>query len=164
LKTGIFARESPSLELWEFAARYSFDEMEQYCRKDANVLYQIDSIMSDPGKGMEYFLSRHLPVSFLTRLVYDLLKRRTQDVAWLRHCIGVSTAEEKKPSPTAGNLISSNRPAFSWGGHTKAYDSEDKRGRFRYADPYTAHMVCPFCSDLPRPWTSVGYEVYSGKE
>lgn len=159
MKTGIFAQESPTLELWELAARYSFDEMEQYCRKDANVLRQIDSIVSDPSRGVEYLLSRHLPVPLVSRLVCDLFKTRTQDVAWLRHLVAPST-----PPATAHRVISNAFSTQVFGHmesnfneigqnseHTKAYHNEVKKGRFSYANPENVKGVCSICSHPPTP-------------
>jgi hypothetical protein len=162
LKTGIFAQELPTLELWELAARYSFDEMEQYCRKDAKVLRQIDSIVSDPSRGVEYLLSRHLPVPFVSRLVCDLFKTRTQDVAWLRHFVAPSTppamaAHRAMISNTFstqvfGPHIESNFTEIGQNSeHTKAYHNEVKKGRFSYANPENVKGVCSICSHPSTP-------------
>ena len=60
LRQGAFAREPPTLELWEFSARSEFDEMERYCRQDLTVVRKIDSIISDPSKGVEYLLGANV--------------------------------------------------------------------------------------------------------
>ena len=156
MKTGIFAQEMPTLELWELAARYSFDEMEQYCRKDTNVLRQIDSIVSDPRRGVEYLLNRHLPVPFVSRLVCDLFKTRTQDVAWLRHFVAASTTPAKAQRAIISNAfitpgvfghMESNFTEIGQNSeHTKAYHNEVKKGRFSYANPENVKGVCSICS------------------
>ena len=142
LKSGIFLQESPTLELWEFSARHSFHEMEQYCRRDPNVALQIDSIISDPSKGVEYLLNRHLTVPFVSRLVSDFFTRRAQDVAWLRHCL--TPTDTSRPAPTAfgtfggfgtsgGTGAFGGLPVAENSEHMKEYHDEVRKGRFKYA-------------------------------
>jgi len=133
LKSGIFLQESPTLELWEFSARHSFYEMEQYCRRDPNVALQIDSIISDPSKGVEYLLNRHLAVPFVSGVVSDFFTRRAQDVAWLRHCL--TPTETYRPTPTAFG-------AFG-GVHSEHMNDEVRKGRFNYASD--RRVDCVIC-------------------
>lgn len=82
----------PTLELWEFAAHYSFEEMEKYCRTVLSE--EIDSIIGDPSKGIQYLiLDRGLPLLFVSQLVSDFAARmqhQRQHVRWLRHCMDES--------------------------------------------------------------------------
>lgn len=159
LKSGIFVKESPTLELWEFAARHSFDEMEQYCRRDPNVALQIDSIISDPKKGLEYLLSRHLAVPFVSRLVSSILTRRARDVGWLRHCLTTPT-DTCRPAPTAIRSSGFGRPPIGQNNvgqnnigqdieHMKEYHDSVRKGRFNYASD--GKVDCVVCFDILSP-------------
>jgi len=154
LKTGAFAREPPTLELWEFSARFEFDEMERYCRQDLTVVRQIDSIISDPSKGVEYLLSRHLPVHFVSKLVCDFATRRAQDVGWLMHCLTPPTDKTPSRSTPAAGFYANAPGGFALSsigqnnigqvnGHMKEYHDEVKKGRLDYAsDGKVGCLVC----------------------
>ena len=158
MKTGAFAREPPTLELWEFSARFEFDEMERYCRQDLKVVRQIDGIISDPSKGVEYLLSRHLPLPFVSKLVCDFATRRAQDVGWMMHCL--TMPDPYRSSSTNGvHAFSANfsssfsperrlgpRPNNDIGGvnrHMMEYNEEVTRGRLDYASD--GKVGCPVC-------------------
>ena len=85
------------MELWELAARYSFQELEQYRRKDPKVLRQIESVITDPRKGIKYFLGSQLSADFVTRLVCDFTGRLQDDVQWLRHCLKLVVEGHGRP-------------------------------------------------------------------
>jgi len=163
LKTGAFAGEPQTLELWEFSARFEFDEMERYCRQDVTVVRQIDSIISDPSKGVEYLLSRHLPVPFVSKLVCDFATRRAQDVGWLMHCLTAPTDSYRStpaipatPATTAWGLAAErtvhNRQnnIGQVTGHMKEYHDEVRKGRLDYAsDGKVGCLVCHLNNHAP---------------
>ena len=163
MKTGAFAREQPTLELWEFSARFEFDEMERYCRQDLTVVRKIDSIISDPSKGVEYLLGRHLPVPFVSKLVCDFATRRAQDVGFLMHCLTTTDPYRPLTPPTVGYISIQQRNTGQnyfgpVNGHMKEYHDEVTKGRLDYAsDGKAGCLVChcgPF--DLERNLSS-GY-------
>jgi len=83
----VLSHEQATMDLWEFAARYSFEEMETYCRKALSDA--IDSMLGDQSKGIQYLvIDRGLSLSFVSQLVLDLAKRaqrRKQQGQLLRH-------------------------------------------------------------------------------
>jgi hypothetical protein len=71
----VLLKESPTFELWLFAARNSFEELEQYCRENEEVWKQISSVLCDPRKGVGYFIRHGIPDSLITQLTCGLLKQ-----------------------------------------------------------------------------------------
>jgi hypothetical protein len=76
----VLRKVDPTFELWEFAARYSLRELEEYCRSDPQVLSKIHSTISNPNKGIEYLRSVcQLPPSMLNQLVCSLIAQLTEE-------------------------------------------------------------------------------------
>jgi hypothetical protein len=137
--------------------------MERYCRQDLTVVRQIDSIISDPSKGVEYLLSRHLPVPFVSKLVCDFATRRAQDVGWLMHCLTAPTDSYRStpaipatPATTAWGLAAErtvhNRQnnIGQVTGHMKEYHDEVRKGRLDYAsDGKVGCLVCHLNNHAP---------------
>jgi hypothetical protein len=69
----ILEADPPTLELWEFAARYSFNQLEQYCRKNKQVSTEILTIIKNRTQGIEYLINRQLPLSFVSQLVCEFM-------------------------------------------------------------------------------------------
>jgi len=128
----ISSRIPPTFELWEFAVRHSFEEMERYCRTVLSE--QIDSIITDRSKGVQYLLERGLPVSFVSQLVCDIVTRmqcQRQHVRWLRHCL------DEADVMRTGRRLNDD--------HVDEYQKDVKQGRFSYVEALTA-MECRVCS------------------
>jgi hypothetical protein len=119
------------MELWELAARYSFQEYEQYCREDPNLLRQIESIITDPSKGIKYFLGCQLSVDFVTQLVCDFTGRLQDDVKWLKHSLEA--------------VLDGGRPRLLVKSvHGDQVAKETKEGRFSYVEPLS-RKDCRLC-------------------
>ena len=119
--------------------------MERYCRQDLTVVRKIDSIISDPSKGVEYLLSRHVPVHFVSKLVCDFATRRAQDVGWLMHCLTTPTDPYRSAPPTGAYpaYVPGQRNIGQVNGHMKEYHDEVTKGRLDYAsDGKAGCMVC----------------------
>ena len=108
---------------------------------------QIDSILSDPSKGVEYLLSRHIGVSFVSRLVSDFLTRRAQDVGWLKHCL-TTARDAYSPVPTFGGFQGQPPIGQNEHSHMKAYHDEVTKGRFKYAPD--GRVDCVICLNQTR--------------
>jgi len=119
--------------------------MEQYCRRDPKVALQIESIISDPSKGVEFLLSHHLTVPFVSRLVSDVLTRRAHDVGWLRHCLTMSRDADRLAPTVKGfdDFDAYSPPLGQIDEHMQAYHHEVTNGRFNYASD--GRMNCVTC-------------------
>jgi hypothetical protein len=127
----ILAKETPNMELWEMAARYSFQELEQYCRKDPNIWGQIESVIRDPSEGIKYFLGRQLSVDFVNQLFLDFTRRLQDDVQWLRHCSNL---------PFGSHLDATHRSQIT---------NETREGRFGYVEPL-GNKNCRLCAQYSK--------------
>lgn len=67
-------KDPPTYDLWHFAARYSFLELEEYCRESLPVRVDIAQVIADPTKGFVHLLNAGLPMPLVNKLVCDLLK------------------------------------------------------------------------------------------
>jgi hypothetical protein len=63
----------PSYDLWELAARYEIDYLEQYCRNAAR--RQADDILTR-GEGLAYFVKRGVPLYMLDKILRALFTAR----------------------------------------------------------------------------------------
>lgn len=67
--------ESYSLDLWLFAARYSFLELESRCRSSTPTFDEIKSIFCDPTKGLAFLHRVHnIPFSILDVVIQKALE------------------------------------------------------------------------------------------
>jgi hypothetical protein len=71
----ILDADPPTPQLWEFAARYSFGQLELYCRKNKQVSSQMLTIIQNRTQGIEYLTNRQLPLSLVSQLVCDYVRR-----------------------------------------------------------------------------------------
>jgi hypothetical protein len=63
------------LELWYFAAKYSFVELEQYCRSNSGVNNEIKEILADPGKGVKFLLNdQGIPLAIINEIVSEYVQ------------------------------------------------------------------------------------------
>jgi hypothetical protein len=70
----ISRRDTPTIDLWKFAVRYSLLELEEYCRNDKAVFASIRQTLIDPRKGIYHFLESGIPSLMLNLVVADLVK------------------------------------------------------------------------------------------
>jgi len=70
----ILRKDPPTYDLWHFAARYSFLELEEYCRESTPLSLEIAQVIADPTKGFVHLLNAGLPMPLVNKLVCDLLK------------------------------------------------------------------------------------------
>ena len=62
--------ETPTLELWYFAAKYSFVELEQYCRSNSNVDNEIKVILANSNEGVNFLLhDQGIPLAIINKIV-----------------------------------------------------------------------------------------------
>lgn len=67
---------TPNYDLWERAARFELDEVEEHCRKSA--LSQIRKIIEEE-EGLGYFLKKGVRAELLTILIRELYCRGGQE-------------------------------------------------------------------------------------
>ena len=61
------------MDLWTFAARNDFDELQEYCLEEANVFNLILQILQDEERGLRYFLKEAgIRVSAMNRVVQKI--------------------------------------------------------------------------------------------
>ena len=65
---------TPSFELWIFAARYSFIELEKYCRCHEQVFPTIVKTLRSPSEGIGTLINFHISISIISEIVCDILK------------------------------------------------------------------------------------------
>src|SRR5271154_4650844 len=76
----IVRKDPPTYDLWQFAATYSLDELEQYCRADSIVQTEIHSILGDRGKGAKFLLNSRIPLTLVNELVSDYITELRADL------------------------------------------------------------------------------------
>src|SRR5579859_380308 len=81
-------KKAKTYDLWHFAARYSFHELEAYCREISAVKLQIAQIIADPDKGFMHFVNAGIPITLVSKMVSDVLQphavSKTPD--YCQHC------------------------------------------------------------------------------
>ena len=75
-QVSISRKDNPTLETWKFAARYSFLELEAYCRSSSPfIAAQLKAILGDSTRGL-VALSRHgISLDVLNQVTIDLVTR-----------------------------------------------------------------------------------------
>jgi hypothetical protein len=68
-------KDRPTFDLWLFAARHSFSELEEYCRTDEKVCTQLTTILGDRKKGVPHLLNAGLSVPIVNQAVCDVIDR-----------------------------------------------------------------------------------------
>lgn len=79
-------KDPPTYDLWQFAARYSFLELEKYCRQSRSVRVEISKTILNPTKGIIYLLNVGLPLSLINELICDIFKAPEQAKAIVYTC------------------------------------------------------------------------------
>lgn len=65
----IITKYPPSVDLWEFAARYIFPELEGYCLENKSVYEELLKVLANPEQGIARFSKKGIPVFKLNILV-----------------------------------------------------------------------------------------------
>ena len=78
-------KDPPTYDLWHFAARYSFLELEEYCRESSPVSVEIAQVIADPTKGFVHLLNAGLPMPLVNKLVCNLLKPHAESPPTATH-------------------------------------------------------------------------------
>ena len=72
--------ETPTLELWYFAAKYSFVELEQYCRSNSSVNNEIKVILANSTEGVKFLLNdQGIPLAIINEIVSKYVQ---EAVSW----------------------------------------------------------------------------------
>jgi hypothetical protein len=72
----ILRPERYDLDLWLFAARYSFLELESHCRAFVPLFDEIILILCDPSKGLSFLHNVHkIPLSTLNTVVRKAVEK-----------------------------------------------------------------------------------------
>src|SRR5579859_1932554 len=71
VQLAIGRKEKPHFETWFFAARYSFIELEEYCRKDNVVCVILHEILRQDG-GVQQLAQARIPLAVISKVVARL--------------------------------------------------------------------------------------------
>jgi hypothetical protein len=77
----IISKHPPTVELWEFAARYALPELEDYCLDSKSVYENLLKVLGDHDQGLAHFSRLGIPTSKLNALV-----ARTASAALQKSC------------------------------------------------------------------------------
>lgn len=69
----------PTFELWQLAARHALSELEEYCRSDERIFFQLTSILGDPRKGIDSLLNSGVSLFIVNQVVCDVVTRLSKD-------------------------------------------------------------------------------------
>jgi len=81
-KTLILDKHKITIDLWTFAARNDFRELEEYCQTKGEVRDEVRETLGDEKKGLVYFVrDQGIPLVVMSRLVGRLAMNNYGDTA-----------------------------------------------------------------------------------
>lgn len=93
------------MELWIFAVRYDFPELETHCLAVDGVKREILSTLRATQLGVSYFIAAGLPISSIDKVVSAILSRG----AWKEILRQVHQEEEEREKPQPSVRYSGRR-------------------------------------------------------
>lgn len=77
----------PDYDLWLFAARYGFYELDHYCRLNPKVFQRIKEVIRDKKRGIKYFVEKGLSLWVLNAVTIQFLDDANSKKRFCTHCI-----------------------------------------------------------------------------